>query len=452
VKHDNPNNTTTFADNRTIYSPSELNREARLHLEAGFPVLWICGEISNLSRPASGHIYFSLKDAKAQLRCALFRQKARLVQARMQNGQQVLVRGRIGLYEPRGDYQLIAEYVETAGEGLLRQQFEALKKQLTNEGLFEQQRKRPLPYMPQTIGIITSPSGAAIQDILQILQRRWPLAKVLIYATSVQGEKAPEQLRNALLKAEQDAQAEVLIITRGGGSLEDLWAFNDELFARQIAACPIPTVSAVGHEIDFSISDFVADMRAPTPSAAAELVSPDQNNIKRQLQQLLQRLSQQIQWRLQQNQQQLDHLLARLQRSHPDSALQRQHGQLRALEKRLQALHPSQSLQHLKERLLQLQKRLPQLIGNHLQTAHQQLGQLQRTLRAVGPQAVLDRGYAVVIQPGKTPTASPHVLSQPQDFEHSKTVQLQFARFQVKATTHADSVQPLVIEHEPDSH
>lgn len=435
-------------DGRNIYSPSELNREARMHLEAGFPVLWVSGEISNLAQPASGHKYFSLKDAKAQLRCALFRQKAMLVQANMQNGQQVLVRGRISLYEPRGDYQFIADYVETAGEGQLRQQFEALKKLLASEGLFDEQRKHPLPAMPKTIGVITSPSGAAIKDFLQVLQRRWPLAKVVIYASSVQGEKAPAELCSALRIAEQEKRVDLLVMTRGGGSLEDLWAFNDEQLARQIAACTIPLVSAVGHEIDFSISDFVADMRAPTPSAAAEMISPDQQSIERRIQQLQHRLRQNMQWHLQQHQQQVDQVLARLQRNHPRQALQRQQQQLLPIEKRLQTLHPERSIQRYQEHLNSLQKRLSQAMQRRLQAKSQHVEQLQRTLYAMGPQSVLERGYAVVLHNNDK---SSQVLSRPEDFNQAQPVILQFAEFQVAATTIADSLLHQAIEHEQNT-
>ncbi len=437
-------------DSRNIYSPSELNREARLHLEAGFPVLWVSGEISNLARPASGHMYFSLKDAQAQIRCALFRQKARLIQADMRNGQQVLVRGKISLYEPRGDYQLIADFVETAGEGLLRQQFEALKKQLAAEGLFADSRKQTLPAMPHTIGVITSPSGAAIKDFMQVLQRRWPLAEVIIYPSSVQGEKAPAELLQALQQAQKDDRADVLVLTRGGGSLEDLWAFNDEQLARQIADCPIPVVSAVGHEIDFSISDFAADVRAPTPSAAAELVSPDQAGIKRQINHQLQRLQQLFLWRLQQAQQQTDHWLARLNRLHPARQLQQQREQLQQLEKRLQHNHPAQQLAGNAEQLKTLEQRLQLATNTRLQTARQQLNSLQRALQAVGPQAVLSRGYALVTA-GTPDSLRPDVLTRPEQLPADQPVTLQFADFKVAAVTTAEPVITEPSEHDKNS-
>ncbi len=413
-----------------------------MHLEAGFPVLWVSGEISNLARPSSGHMYFSLKDARAQIRCALFRQKAMLVQADMQNGKQVLVRGRISLYEPRGDYQLIADFVETAGEGLLRQQFEALKKQLAGEGLFAESRKQALPPMPQTIGVITSPSGAAIKDFMQVLQRRWPMAEVIVYPSSVQGEKAPGELCKALQQAQNEARAEVLVLTRGGGSLEDLWAFNDEQLARLIADCSIPVVSAVGHEIDFSISDFAADARAPTPSAAAELISPDQHNVRQHINNQLHRLQQHFSWLLQQTQQQFDHWQARLQRLHPAQQLQLQQQQLLQLEKRLQHYHPANQLSRHNEHLDSLQKRLQHAIRAQLQTAQQQFISLQRALQSVGPESVLERGYALVMS-RPADTAAPEVLSTPKQFPAGLPVTLQFAGFKVAAAT---SDNPVIIE------
>ncbi len=362
-----------------------------------------------------------------------------LVQANIANGQQVLVRGRISLYEPRGDFQFIADFVETAGEGLLRQQFEALKQQLASEGLFADERKHRLPRMPATIGVITSPSGAAIKDFRQVLQRRWPLARVIVYPSSVQGEQAPAELRQALQQAQHDNAVEVLVITRGGGSLEDLWAFNDEQLARMIAACPIPIVSAVGHEIDFSISDFVADVRAPTPSAAAELISPDQVSVSQHLQAQLRRLRQHFVWQLQQAQQHTDQLLARLQRQHPAHQLQLQRQQLRQLEKRLQQAHPARLLERHQERLREQRRRLRQAIAAGLNQRQHNLTNLHRALLAIGPQAVLERGYAVVLSDAAT--EPPQVLAKPAQLPAGRSVTLQFADFQVAART-TDEPQP----------
>ena len=260
---------------RDIYSVSRLNREVRVLLERGFGVLWVEAEISNFSRPSSGHWYFSLKDANAQVRCAMFRQRNMLCAFTARDGQKVLVRARIGLYEPRGEFQLIVEHMEDAGLGALKRKFEELSARLKAEGLFEAERKRPLPALPRRIGVITSPSGAAVRDILHVLARRFPAVAVMVYPVAVQGAQAPAEIVAALKLACRRAECDVLILARGGGSLEDLWAFNDEQLARAIVASSIPVVSGVGHEIDFTIADFAADVRAPTPSAAAELVVPD---------------------------------------------------------------------------------------------------------------------------------------------------------------------------------
>ncbi|HEU4485077.1 MAG TPA: exodeoxyribonuclease VII large subunit, partial [Povalibacter sp.] len=260
---------------RDVYSPTRLNREARTLLERGFPVLWIEGEMSNLSRPSSGHWYFSIKDEGAQLRCAMFRQRNLLARFTPRDGQVVLLRGRISLYEPRGDYQFLVDHIEEAGEGALRRRFELLKTRLAAEGLFATERKRPLPKHPARIGVVTSPSGAAIRDVLHVLRRRFCSIPVLIYPVPVQGAGAATQIAAAIRLASARADCDVLILARGGGSLEDLWSFNEEVVARAIAACTIPIVSGVGHEVDFTIADFVADLRAPTPSGAAELVAPD---------------------------------------------------------------------------------------------------------------------------------------------------------------------------------
>jgi exodeoxyribonuclease VII large subunit len=260
---------------RDIYTVSRLNREVRVLLERGFGSLWLEAEISNFARPSSGHWYFSLKDAAAQVRCAMFRQRNMLCSFTARDGQKVLVRARIGLYEPRGEYQLVVEHMEDAGLGALKRQFEELSAKLAAEGLFAPERKRALPALPKRIGIITSPTGAAVRDILHVLARRFPAVAVLIYPVAVQGAQAAAEIIAALTLAGRRAECDVLILARGGGSLEDLWAFNHEGLARAIVASEIPVISGVGHEIDFTIADFAADVRAPTPSAAAELVVPD---------------------------------------------------------------------------------------------------------------------------------------------------------------------------------
>ena len=272
--------------NEQVYTVSELNRLARQLLEQDLPRMWVSGEISNLARPASGHLYFSLKDERAQIRCALFRGASRGGSFMPANGMQVLARGRVSLYEPRGDYQLIVDHLEPAGEGLLRRRLEELKQKLAAAGLFDAARKRPLPALPGAIGVITSPSGAAVRDILHILKRRFPAIPVIIYPVQVQGEQAKFDIVKAFETAARRAECEVLILARGGGSLEDLWAFNEEIVAQAIADSPIPVISGVGHEIDFTIADLVADVRAPTPSGAAELVVPDSRDWLRHLQAL----------------------------------------------------------------------------------------------------------------------------------------------------------------------
>jgi exodeoxyribonuclease VII large subunit len=258
-----------------VYSVGRLNREVRLLLEHGMPVVWVEAELSNFSRPGSGHWYFTLKDRDAQVRCAMFRQRNSLVRFTPAEGKLVLARARVGLYEPRGDYQLLVEHMEEAGVGALKREFERLKERLAAEGLFAPELKRPLPGVPRRIGIVTSPTGAAVRDILNILARRFPAAEVLIYPTVVQGAAAVPELLAAIGLASARRECDVLIVARGGGSLEDLWAFNDERVARALRACPMPVVTGIGHEVDFTIADFVADLRAPTPSGAAELVVPD---------------------------------------------------------------------------------------------------------------------------------------------------------------------------------
>jgi len=260
---------------REVYSVGRLNREARMLLEGGLPALWVEGEVSNFSCPASGHWYFTLKDRDAQIRCAMFRTRNTLTGYLPRNGQQVLLRGRISLYEPRGDYQLIAERMEDAGEGALRREFERLKAKLAAEGLFDEAIKRPLPFMPRRIAVVTSPTGAAVRDVVHILARRFPPAAILIHPTPVQGAAATESIVAAIDAVSARCECDVLILARGGGSIEDLWCFNDERVAHAIRRCAVPVVTGIGHEIDFTIADFAADVRAPTPSGAAELVVPD---------------------------------------------------------------------------------------------------------------------------------------------------------------------------------
>jgi exodeoxyribonuclease VII large subunit len=276
---------------RPVLKPSQLNALARDLLEGSFAQVWVQGEISNFSRPASGHLYFTLKDERAQVRCALFRMQAQRLRFLPRDGLQVLARGRLTLYEARGEYQLVLEHLEEAGEGALRQAFEELKRRLAAEGLFEAARKRALPRFVRRLGVITSPRGAAVRDVLSVLGRRFPLLEIDVLPVAVQGATSAAELRAMLALAAASGRYDVLLLTRGGGSLEDLWSFNDEALARAIVASAVPVVSAVGHEIDFSLSDFAADLRAPTPSAAAELLVPDATELRAHVRQLGARLA-----------------------------------------------------------------------------------------------------------------------------------------------------------------
>ncbi|MCJ8601891.1 exodeoxyribonuclease VII large subunit, partial [Klebsiella pneumoniae] len=325
-----------------IFTVSRLNQTVRLLLEREMGQVWISGEISNFSQPSSGHWYFTLKDDNAQVRCAMFRNSNRRVTFRPQHGQQVLVRANITLYEPRGDYQIIVESMQPAGEGLLQQKYEQLKAQLTAEGLFEQKHKQALPSPAHCVGVITSKTGAALHDILHVLRRRDPGLPVIIYPTAVQGDDAPGQIVRAIALANARQECDVLIVGRGGGSLEDLWSFNDERVARAIFASQIPIVSAVGHETDVTIADFVADLRAPTPSAAAEIVSRNQQELLRQLQSGQQRLEMAMDYFLASRQRRFTQLFHRLQQQHPQLRLARQQTALERLRQRMRIAVESQ--------------------------------------------------------------------------------------------------------------
>ncbi|MBU2280817.1 MAG: exodeoxyribonuclease VII large subunit [Gammaproteobacteria bacterium] len=401
-----------------IYTVSRLNSEVRLTLELQFRQLWLVGEVSNFVSASSGHWYFSLKDQAAQVKVAMFKTANRNASFTPRNGQQVMIRARISVYEPRGEYQLLADFIEPAGDGLLRLQYEQLKAKLASEGLFSEERKKPLPSKVATIGVITSPTGAAIRDILTVLARRAPAIKVIIYPSLVQGAQAASDLTAALRLAIRRHECDVLIIGRGGGSLEDMWCFNDETLARTIADCPIPIVSAVGHEIDFSISDYVADLRAATPSAAAELVSPDQQHQLTQLLQLKQRLVQSIRQRLgvsaqmflhqhsklqllhparrlQQQQQRLDELQIRLTQA-MQQRLQRKTQQLQLQQKSLALVSPQQRLNRQQQQLQQLQHKLQQAMSGQQQKQLQRWQRLSGQLHIVSPLATLQRGYSIV--------------------------------------------------------
>lgn len=404
-----------------VYTPTQLSHEVRGMLETVLANIWIEGEISNLARPSSGHIYFSLKDSSAQIRCALFRARASRLTFRPDNGDQVRLRAKASLYPARGEFQLIVEHLEEAGEGALRQAFEQLKQRLEAEGLFAAEKKRPLPSLPRRIGVITSPSGAAIQDVLTVLERRCTALPVMIYPVAVQGDEAAEQISRMLRVAAARNEVDVLLLTRGGGSLEDLWPFNEEIVARAIRACPIPVISAVGHEVDVTIADLAADLRAPTPSAAAETLSIDTeayierlNTLYRRLRGALCRLlggqreslgkleqrlvAQHPERRLRDRSQRLDELERRLQRA-GYGAVNSYRNQLSAIQQRLFAAAPQQRITELRHRLDHQLHLLHQGINRKIQRSRQRLISNSRAMHAISPLATLERGYAIVQHP-----------------------------------------------------
>lgn len=397
-------------------SVSELNHQARHLLESSFMQVWVEGELSGFSRPSSGHWYFSLKDRKCQVRCAMFRGMNQRIRTPPKEGDQVRIRGKVTLYENRGDFQIIVEHVEPAGLGALQQAFEELKRKLLAEGLFEQARKKPLPSLPRHIGVVTSPTGAAIHDILTVLARRCPAIPVTLYPTAVQGKAATADIIRAIEAAQNHGVADVLIVGRGGGSLEDLWCFNEESVARAIAACSIPTVSAVGHEVDVTIADFVADLRAPTPSAAAEKISPDQSDWLKQLQEREFRLSNAVGLALKRLSTQLGHLSARLR--DPRRELLEKAQRMDELEMRLRKairqrlttvgvrndhLHqrlvmqsPRRQLSDSQDALRRVSERLVSIMQQDLKQRRDNLEHAAQTLNVVSPLATLGRGYSIV--------------------------------------------------------
>ncbi|MEI6335481.1 MAG: exodeoxyribonuclease VII large subunit [Methylococcaceae bacterium] len=413
-------NSTSTPAQRTILTVSQLNRATSRLLDAHFLSVLVEGEISNLSAPSSGHLYFSLKDANAQVRCAMFKTQQRRLGFKPENGKHVIVKAQVSLYEPRGDFQLIVEQLEEAGDGALRRAFDALKLKLSEEGLFDAVNKQKLPALPHTIGVITSPSGAAIRDILTVLRRRFSAVSVIIYPVAVQGDNAKYEIAKAIALANEQQQCDVLILGRGGGSLEDLWAFNEERVARAIFASTIPVISAVGHETDVTIADFVADLRAATPSAAAEHAVPDQQAWLSRFVQLEARFHQLLQRKLSQKQQAFAWLNKRLQQQHPGQKLARNAQRLDELELRLtQSMHtriqrnksrveaktaqlwqysPAVTINNYQQKQDYLSKRLVTVISHKLENLNQRLLNVSQTLHAVSPLATLNRGYALVIK------------------------------------------------------
>ncbi|ELI5381734.1 exodeoxyribonuclease VII large subunit [Vibrio parahaemolyticus] len=418
--------------NQNIFTVSRLNAEVRLLLENEMGIVWLVGEISNFSAPVSGHWYLTLKDSRAQVKCAMFRGNNRRVTFKPANGNQVLVKARLSLYEPRGDYQLIIESMQPEGDGRLQQEFEELKMKLAAGGLFAQTNKLPLPEHPKRVGIITSKTGAALYDILDVLKRRDPSLPVVIYPTMVQGDDAAIQIAQAIGRANSRNECDVLIVGRGGGSLEDLWCFNNEILARTIAASQIPIISAVGHEVDMTIADFVADVRAPTPSAAAELVSRDNSHKDQALVTRQHKLASAMRYYLAQQKQQSAQLMHRLERQHPSYQLQRQSQQLdeldmrlrRAMQRfidtrqqaverkhhRLQLNSPVKHLAQQKSRLERVEHKLLDAMDRKLLTMRHQLAIAAEKLDTVSPLATLKRGYSITqTKQGKVVTSADDV-------------------------------------------
>ncbi len=375
-----------------IFSVRELNLAAKQLLENGLPLLWVRGEISNFVCAASGHWYFSLKDEQAQVRCVMFRHKSQYLDWQPKNGMQVEVLALPTLYEARGDFQLTLEQIRPAGLGVLYEAFERLKQKLEGEKLFDAARKRPLPFFPVQIGIITSPQAAALRDVLATLAKRMPSVPVLLYPTPVQGEGAAQKIAQAIKLANERAECEVLLLCRGGGSIEDLWAFNEEVVARAIAASRIPVVSGVGHETDFTIADFVADQRAATPTAAAQLAVPERRELLQHLQQLTLRLARGSQRQIERVMQQLDYLQRRL--LHPAQRIQQQAQHLLQLQQRLHRARPHPA--HPAARQIELLRRLRGTMQRTLEGHAIRLRNLQQHLLHLDPQQVLARGYSMV--------------------------------------------------------
>ena len=408
-----------IADNKEIkiISVTELNKLAKSLLENGIPKIWIEGEISNLARPASGHIYFSLKDETSQIRCAWFKQRQSITAKDISNGMKMLALGKISLYQPRGEYQFIIEKMETAGEGDLKRKYEELKQKLFNEGLFDREKKLEIPKLPKKIGVITSPSGAAIRDVLSILKRRFPLLPIVIFPITVQGDNAAPDIENALKNANLRADCDVLILTRGGGSLEDLWAFNEEIVARAIHVSKIPIISAIGHETDTTIADFVSDIRAPTPSGAAEIVTPDQNELLKLLKTLFGRIEHETNQYINSKSQSMDWLSKRLSQSNPIMTVRKQieiSGNLRkllfssigrnlslhskavdGLKFKLNSSSPKLEIQKAISHLSEMQLKITTSTKSSVTKLNSQLTALGKTLDSLSPLKTLDRGYAV---------------------------------------------------------
>jgi exodeoxyribonuclease VII large subunit len=445
---------------REVISVSQLNRRAKQLLETHLPLLWVEGELSNVSVPSSGHWYFTLKDSDAQVRCAMFRNRNMMVRFKPQQGQHVLIRARVSLYEGRGDYQIIAEHMEEAGAGALQRAFDKLKLKLANEGLFDERFKKSLPPLPKHIAVITSPTGAAIRDILNVLERRFPSIPVTVIPVAVQGKEAAPQIVKALALANRaqflgEKLFDVVILGRGGGSLEDLWPFNEEMVARAIFASELPIVSAVGHEVDFTIADFVADLRAPTPSAAAELITPDGEDwldkfigfevlLEEAMARKLSHLQQKLTWlrsrlrhpkdKLEQQSQRCDTLEMRL-RNAIQKALINYQNRLNTLVIRQKPLHPEMRLMQLTQRFQMARQNLIKAQSNIFIQKRQEFNESVRMLNTLSPLKTLERGYALA-----TLTDSPTPITSSQQLKPGDRVKTQVAKGEFVAVV--ESITP----------
>ena len=438
-------------DEQSVISVSELNKKAKSLLEKGIPKLWIEGEISNLAKPASGHMYFSLKDEMSQIRCAWFRQRQLQNTLNIVNGSKMLALGKIGLYEPRGEYQFIVEKMEIAGEGDLKRKYEDLKRKLSAEGIFSEENKSELPNLPKRIGVITSPSGAAVQDILTVLNRRFPIIPIIIFPVAVQGEQAAPQIQNALEKANFRADCDLLILARGGGSLEDLWAFNEEIVARAIFDSEIPIISAIGHETDVTISDFTADLRAPTPSGAAELAVPDQHDWIKSIDNISEKINTIITQQINSKSQLSDWINKRLSQSSPmmtvkrqieksnnlqkmlsSSILQnlsRQEKNIHQLKSNLNEVSPRLKIHTQLSRIKELNQKITSCSDHLLEGLNNRINLASKTLNSVSPLRTLDRGYAIA-RDAKTK----NVIMSADTIEIENDIEVKLAKGEIKVT------------------
>ena len=407
-----------FENQEHIYSISELNDEVASTLTEAFGVILVEGEISNLMRSAAGHVYFSLKDESASVRCAMFRMQNQSLDFDLRDGMQILARAKVGLYKQRGEFQLIVEYAEESGEGLLRQRFELLKQTLQKEGLFDELHKKPLPKMPKTIGLVTSPKGAAVQDIIKTIKRRYPIVRVIVYPTLVQGNEATKKIASAIDIANQRDECDVIIIARGGGSLEDLWCFNEELVARSIFHSKIPIISGIGHETDFTITDLVADLRAATPTAAAEIALPTTSEIVDRLNRYIFDITQLTDYKVNHFRHQLKSASLRMQASHPQSKLQFNMQKLDLINEKMQKLpmiqvrdlknifkisfskllasNPKINIEAERQNLEMKNMALSNAIIGHIESKRNRFSVMTAQLEGASPLQSLSRGYALV--------------------------------------------------------